>query len=189
VKTLNAGAAALQVRALAGEPIPVVPLVYFGTTVPQRWAVCGIALVYGGYTWEPLDIAVAEIRDDATQYSGLRFTLPAATDVQLALAIAGDVEGSPVTVHFAWVDPTTGAVADAMQVWAGELDVAGWQDGPEAVAQFTAEHRAGLAMRSRVSRYTNDEQQRLSPGDTSLDVDPLTDAAPLVWPAASFFKV
>lgn len=189
MRTLNAGAAALQVRALAGEMIPVVPLVYFGTTVPQRWAVCGMALEYGGYTWEPLDIAVAEVQDNAAQHSGLRFTMPAATDVQLALAIAGDVEGAPVTVHFAWVDPATGTVEDAMQVWAGELDVAGWQDGPEAVAHFTAEHRAGVALRPRVSRYTNDEQQRLAPGDTALDIDPMTDAAPIVWPAASYFRV
>jgi hypothetical protein len=46
-----------------------------------------------------------------------------------------------------------------------------------------------VALRPRVTRYTNNEQQRLYPGDTSLDVDPLTDAASLVWPAASYFKV
>jgi hypothetical protein len=54
---------------------------------------------------------------------------------------------------------------------------------------FTAEHRQELAAQSKPSRYTNDEQQRLFPGDTALDFDPATDAAPLVWPAASYFKV
>ena len=67
--------------------------------------------------------------------------------------------------------------------------MAGWQDGLSALVHFTAEHRASLALRQRVSRYTNDEQSRLSSGDTSLNVDPLTDAAPLVWPNASYFRV
>lgn len=189
MRALNTAGQALHTRALAGELIPVVPLVHFALVADQRWAVCGIPLVWGGHTWEPLDIAIGEIADDANQASGLRFTLPAVDDAQLALAIAGDVEGAAVTVYQAWVDPDTGEVADAMQVWAGELDVAGWQDGPQAVAHVTAEHRATVALRGRVSRYTHDEQLRLSAGDTALDVDPLTDAAPLVWPAASYFKV
>ena len=189
MRQLNAAAQALRVRARAGEQIPVVPLVYFGLQVPQRWAICGLPLVWAGNTWEPLDIAVSEISDDANEASGLRFTLPGVSDSQLALALVGNVEGKPVTVQLAWVDPATGSVADAMQVWAGELDVAGWQDGLSALVHFTAEHRASLALRQRVSRYTNDEQSRLSSGDTSLNVDPLTDAAPLVWPNASYFRV
>ena len=44
------------------------------------------------------------------------------------------------------------------------------------------------ALRAKPSRYTNDEQQRRYTGDTSLDIDPATDAAPVAWPAASFFK-
>lgn len=189
MRTLNTDGEALHQRALTGEPIPVVPLVFFDLTVPQYWAVCGMPLVYDGHTWEPLDIAITDIKDEADQFGTLRFTLPGATDTQIALALAGDAEGSAVTIHLAWVDPSTGTVEDALQVWAGELDVAGWQDGAEAAIHFTAEHRAGVAMRQRVTRYTDDEQQRLFTGDTSLDVDPLTDAAPLVWPAASFFRV
>ena len=188
MRMLNTAGEALRTAVLAGEQVPVVPLIYFGLTVPQRYAVCGLPLVWGGHTWEPLDIAISEVGDDLAQFSGLRFTLPGVTDSQLALALAGNVEGSPVTMHLAWVDPATGAVADAMQVWAGELDVAGWQDGPQALVHFTAEHRAGVAMRPRVVRYTNDDQLRLAAGDTALDVDPLTDAATLVWPAASYFK-
>ena len=189
MRALNVNGEALHQRALTGEKIPVIPLVFMDLDVPQYWALCGHALVYDGHTWEPLDIAMSEIKDDSTQHSGLRFSLPGATDTQLALAIAGDIEGAACTVHLAWVDPSTGTVEDAMQVWAGELDVAGWEDGPQAVIHFTAEHRASVAARPRVTRYTDNEQQRLSPGDTSLNVDPLTDASSLVWPAASFFRV
>ena len=75
-----------------------------------------------------------------------------------------------------------------MQVWAGELDMPGWQGGPEALVHFSAESRASIALRQRPSRYTHDEQQRLYAGDTSLNFDPATDAAPVVWPAASYFR-
>lgn len=187
MRTLNTAALGLRSRALTGEMIPVVMLVHFALPVAQRWALCGIPLVWGGYTWEPLDIVVSEIKDDAQQSSGLRFTVPGVSESDLAMAM-GDVEGSAVTVRLAWVDPADGTVADAVQIWAGELDVAGWQDGPQAVVHYTAEHRAGVALRPRVSRYTDDEQGRLSAGDTSLYIDPQTDAPPVVWPAASYFR-
>ena len=134
-------------------------------------------------------MAIDAISDDVAQPSGLRFTLPAVTESQIALAVTDDIEGSDVNVYMAFVDPATGAVADAILVWAGELDMPGWEDGPEALAHFTAEHRGTIAMRSRPQRYTNGEQQRLYPGDTSLAFDPATDGAPVVWPANSYFKV
>jgi hypothetical protein len=174
---------------LAGEKIPQVPLVHLAiTAAPQRWALCSVPLVWGGFTWEPLDVAIGSVTDAIQQADGIRLTLPAVTPAQLALA-AQDLEGTPVKVYLADVDPDTAAVADAVQVWSGELDQTGWQDGPQAVAHFDAESKAAIALRDRVSRYTNDEQRRLFPSDTALDVDPTTDAAPLVWPAASYFKV
>ncbi len=189
MRALNTAAQALQARALAGEKIPVVPLLYLGLPVPQRWALGGTALVWGGFTWEAQDVALQEVADELGDPSGLSITLPGVTTSQVALAVGADVEGAPVTVYLAWVDPATAEVADVLQVWSGELDQPGWQDGPQALVQLTAEHRATIAARPRVSRYTHDEQQRLYPGDTALNFDPATDAAALVWPAASFFKV
>lgn len=188
MRTLNAGALALQARALAGERIPIIPLLYMGLTVPQRWALCGTPLVWGGFTWAARDVGISEVSDDAAEIAGLKITLPGVTESERALALSGDVEGSAVTLYLAFVDPVTAVVADAMQVWAGELDMPGWQGGPEALVHFTAESRASIALRQRPSRYTNDEQKRLHPGDTALDFDPATDAAPVVWPAASYFR-
>lgn len=189
MRTVNAPAAALRARRLAGEKIPQVPLVFVDFVgAPQRWALCSVPLVWGGYTWEPLDIAIGSVTDALQQADGIRLTLPAATPAQLALA-AQDSEGAVVRIYLADVDPSTAEVADAMQVWVGVLDQPGWQDGGRALAHFRAEPLAQVALRDRVSRYTHDEQHRLYPGDTALDVDPMTDAAPQVWPAASFFRV
>ncbi|MEY2653781.1 MAG: hypothetical protein RLZZ524_809 [Pseudomonadota bacterium] len=187
MRTLNADALALQTRRLAGEKIPVIPLLFLDLTTPQRWAIAGTPLVWGGYTWEARDILLGEVEDSGSEYSGLRITLPGVSDSERALAFE-DVEGAACELRLAYVDPDTAVVEDAVLVWAGELDVSGWQAGPEAIVHFTAEHRASIALRPRPSRYTNDEQQRLYTGDTSLDFDPQTDAAPVVWPAAGYFR-
>lgn len=189
MRTLNAAALALKARAIAGERIPVHALVYFGLPTPQRWAVGGTDLVWGGHTWAAQDIGIDAISNDIATPSGLAFTLPAVTTSEISMAVDDDIEGSEVEVYLALVDPDTAAVADAMLVWAGELDMPGWEDGPQAVAHFTAEHRGTIAMRSRPVRYTDSDQQRLHPGDTSMRFDPATDGAPMVWPAASYRQV
>lgn len=201
-RTLNANGAALQARRLAGERIPVVPLLYLGPNaitgtgiaVAQRWAIDGTDRVWGGFTWSARDLQLTDLQSEVSEHSNMRITLPGASDSERALAFS-DVEGSLVQLYRAWVDPdgattgTPGSVADALLYWAGELDQAGWQAGRVAVVHFTAESMASIALRAKPSRYTNEEQQRLVSGDTSLDVDPGTDAAPVVWPAASYFRV
>ena len=188
MKPLNTAAQALMARALAGEQIPVAQLVYVGLPVPQRIAVCGIPLRWSGEDWTPLGIQISPIEDTTAEVTGLEFVFPGVSSSDIALALAEDVDGVPVRVYTAWVDPDTGVVADATLDWSGVLDHAQWQDGPEATVTFVAEHRGTVAIRPKVSRYTNTEQQRLYPGDTSLDIDPELDDPQVVWPAASFFR-
>jgi hypothetical protein len=189
MRALNTAGQALQVRRLAGEAIAVVPLVYMGFTVAQRWALCGLQkLVWGGFDWVGREVLLSNIQTEQGDLSTLQITLAGVTDAERALAFS-DVEGAPVQIYRAWVDPTNGSVADALLYWEGEVDIPGWQAGREALLHFRAESRAAISLRPSVSRYTNDEQQRLYPGDTSLDFDPATDAAALTWPAASFFRV
>lgn len=202
MRALNASGAALQVRRLAGERIPVIPLLYLGPNaitgtgiaVAQRWAIDGTARVWSSQTWVARDIVLSNIQSEMSEHSAMQITLPGVSDTERALAFS-DVEGSQVLLYRAWVDPdgattgTPGSVADALLYWEGELDQAGWQAGSISVVHFTAESLASIALRTKPSRYTNDEQQRLFPGDTSLDRDPATDAAFITWPAATFFHV
>lgn len=187
MKTWNTAAAALIARAIAGEQIPMPRLLYLGLDTPQRFACCGVPLEWDGQTWAALDVQISEQTDSAVEMAGLTLTQPGVDTGQIALAFE-DVDGAALRVYQAVVDPDTGVVEDAVLMWAGELDVPGWQDGQQASVIFSAEHRGTLALRPKVIRYTNDEQQRLYPGDTSLDVDPATDAAAQVWPAASYFR-
>lgn len=186
MKTLNAAGLALLNRAIAGEKIDMPELIEVQLTVPQYWAVCGIPLEWNGHTWMPLDVQIGEVADQTDEFNGVTFTLPGVTPSQIALAF-DEVDEAPVKRYVALVDPATGVVADAFRVFSGALDLPSWQGGSEATISFAAEHAGLLATRPRPSRFTNDEQQRLYPGDTCFDYDPGTDADTYVWPAASFF--
>ncbi len=190
MRPMNAAAQALLARIQAGEQIPLVQLVkvqFEAATVYLTTA--GHVVPWDGQEWLPAGLGQIEaVTDSPDDIAPLKFTLPALTPAQVAVALESGTEGAPVRVYDALIDPATGACADAIPAWSGTLNVPSLQDGPEAVLQVTAEHRGVTALRAKPSRYTDDEQQRLHPGDTSLNIDPLTDAAPLVWPAASFFR-
>lgn len=188
MRVLNTAAQALRARGLAGEKIPVVQLLELHLDVIWRLNTSGVSLTWGGYTWQGSGIAITAVQDDANEFVGLTFSLPGATQTQLALAFDEDVEGATVRVYDAWLDPDTAQVADAVLAWSGSLETPQIEDGPIATVAVQAEHRGAIAVRAKPSRYTNDEQQRLYPGDTCLNFDPATDAAPLTWPAASFFR-
>lgn len=190
MRALNAGALALLARAQAGEQVPMVQLVQLGLAVPQYLTTAGRRIEWGGQYWLPAGLgAIEPVQDTAAELPGLQFTLPGISEAQLAVALESGTEGTAVRVYDALIDPDTGACEDAVLAWSGTLNVPTLQDGPQADMVVTAEHRGMLALRPKVSRYTDDEQRRLYAGDTSLDFDPAVDAAPMVWPAASFFRV
>lgn len=190
MRTLNAGGLALLDRAQAGEQLAIVQLLrieFAMLTVYMTTA--GAPITWSGQVWEPAGLgAIEPVEDSAAEMPPLRFTLPGLTPEQVYVALESGTEGSPVRVYDALIDPATGVCQDAVLAWSGTLNVPELIDGPQADMIVTAEHRGMLAVRPKPSRYTDDEQRRLYPGDTSLDFDPATDAKPLVWPAAAFFR-
>lgn len=188
MRTLNAGALALLARIQAGERVPVVQLVEIMTSVPLRLTTAGGPVDWNGFTWYGNSVAVEPVADSAQEYPSISLTMPAVTSDQISIVLTQPVEGVVLRIYDALIDPDTGVVADAVLAWSGTLNVPGLEDGATAVISVTAEHRGVTALRPKPSRYTDDEQRRLYSGDTSLDFDPLTDAAPLAWPAASYFR-
>lgn len=190
MRTINAAGLALLARAQAGEQLPIVQLVrieFAAATVYLTTA--GSAIEWDGHTWEPAGLgAIEPVEDSTDELTPLRFTLPGLTPDQLFVALEPGTEGSAVRVYDALIDPDTGDCEDAVLAWAGTLNVPELVDGAQADMTVTAEHRGMLALRPKPSRYTDDEQRRLYPGDTSLDFDPAVDAKPLTWPAAAYYK-
>lgn len=189
MRTLSPAGEALLARLQAGERIPMVQFVEMALSTTLRLTTAGRALQWAGETWEPSGLGTIEpIKNGVGEVEGLAFSMPGIDQTQLALVLAEPVEGRRVRVWDALIDPDTGVVGDAMLAWVGTLNVPSIADGPEAVVSVTAEHRGMSALRRKPRRYTAQEQQRLYPGDTSLAFDPATDAAPLQWPTASFFR-
>lgn len=189
MRALNSAALALLARIADGEQVPLVQLVEMELEVTVRLTTAGIAVQWGGHTWAPAGLGSVEPIEDITgDIQALSFSLPGVTESQLALALTEDVEGKTVRVYDALIDPETGVAEDAALAWAGTLNVPSIDDGPDATVSVTAEHRGVQALRPKATRYTHDEQLRRYTGDTSLNIDPATDAAPLAWPAASFFR-
>ncbi len=189
MRTIDAPAQALLDRIAAGEQVPVVQLIDMQFTPNLRYTTAGHNIEWDGETWITAGIGTVDpIEDSAGEVQALQFSLPGISAEQIALALTEPVEGTRVLVYDALVDPDTGEVAGAVRAWSGTLNVPSVEDGQVATVIVTAEHRGMSALRPKPSRYTDDEQQRLFPGDTSLDIDPATDAAPIPWPTASFFK-
>ena len=188
MRSLNAAALALLARIEAGERVPMVQLVEVMTSVPLRMTTAGCSVEWGGYTWYGNSVSVEPISDALAEYPAISIQLPAVTEDQISVVLTQSVEGVSLRIYDALIDPDTGAVADATLSWSGSLNVPAIEDGQQAVIAISAEHRGITAQRPKPTRYTDDEQRRLYPGDTSLDFDPATDAGPLVWPAASYFK-
>jgi hypothetical protein len=188
MRTFNAAAQALLDRIEAGEQGCMTQLVLIAASVPLRFTTAGITVRWAGEDWYGNSVAVEPVADAVGELPSIVLRLPAITEDQISLVLTTRVEGLSVTIYDALVDPDTGVVEDAEPAWAGSLNVPSIEDGPTAVISVTCEHRGMSALRAKPSRYTDDEQRRLHPGDTSLDVDPATDAGPIVWPAASYFR-
>ena len=187
---MNAAGLALVARALAGEKIIVVQLVRVNFSPPLYLTTGGRNVDWGGHTWVAGALGDVEaVEDSADEMLPLRFTLPGLNEDQIAVALEPGTEGKLVQVWDAWIDPDDGQCADACgPVWSGTLNVPQLTDGVQADLTVTAEHGGVTALRPRASRYTNAEQLRRFPGDTCLDRDPGTDAAPVKWPAASYWE-
>ena len=173
----------------AGQQGVLVQLVEMQLTVTVYLTTAGQPVTWDGHTWAPMGLGRIEPVEDATaELRSLAFILPAVNPSQLSLALTEPVEGKTLRVYDAFIDPATGVVGQVELAFSGTLNVPTIDDGPTAAVSVTAEHRGVAAVRVKPTRYTDDDQRRRYPGDTCLDFDPATDAAPVPWPAASYFK-
>lgn len=189
MRTINSTAQDLLDRIALGEQVPLVQFVEMLFPSVLRYTTAGHEIEWNGETWYSAGLGTIEPIEDAVgSVEALQFSLPGISGEQLAIALTEQVEGTTVRVYDALIDPATGVVADAVLAWSGTLNVPSIEDGETATVVVTAEHRGMHALRPKPIRYTDDEQKRLYPGDTSLDFDPVTDSGPLAWPRASFFR-
>jgi hypothetical protein len=187
MRTLSTAGAAV----IASGVVALAVLVEMDLTSPLNLNTTNLDLVISGTTYYgtrglgQID-AVTETTADVRN---IKFSLSGVPSSSIALALSEPVQGKAVRIKLAIYDPSTFAVLDVVPFWAGQLDVFGINDGdPVATINVTAEHAGIDLTRPSGSVYSNDEQQRLHPGDLFFQFLADQVEQKIVWPTAAFFR-
>lgn len=134
--------------------------------------------------------SVEEIKaTSAQERSAVRFALSAVPSANIALALTEPVRGKACSVWLWLCDCDTWAITDAIHLWAGQLDPMAVNFGVQtSVISVTAESILAVFAREKQLKYSDQDQQRLFPGDTSGRFLASQASHQDVWPAASFFR-
>lgn len=176
---------------LAGPVVPLCLLLELAFSPVVRLCTGAVTIEYGGQLFFGTGTlgAVEAVSDEVQSTTGLRFTLSGVPLDSIALALSESVRGVGCILRAAILDPATHAVLDAPTVFTGTLDAMPITHGAEdATVSVTAIHRGETFRRAKPIRYTDGDQQRLFPGDTSMRYVLSQAQAQDVWPAASYFK-
>lgn len=173
-----------------GTRIAMALLVRMHLTALVCVATCRDDIEWSGQTFLGGKQTAAEpIRDQGGEVVGMQFQLSGVPTDYIAMALAEPIQGKLVEMFCAFFDPDTQAILDVIQVWTGTLDTMPISQGPETSSiTVTAEHRGITFARPRGFRYTDADQQRLYPGDRSLEFIVSQSAHADTWPSAAFFR-
>lgn len=123
---------------------------------------------WGGETWigaRGLG-SIAPIEETPNVVTGLQLTLAGVTEAHIATVLAEPIQGQPVIIRLAVLDPTTeppGLAVDP-NVWQGLLDVQRFNEAAATIT-VTAENRLVEWDRPRLLRYSDADQRRVWPSD------------------------
>jgi len=166
-------------------------LVEMYLTQTVRFCSAPFALTFDGNEYQGLGNlgAVGEVDDSPGEYKNLQFTLSGVSIDLVSIASQEPIRGKRVVLRNAVVSNVDFSVLDAPIVWIGTLDQMPLLLG-DATGDInaTAEHRGVTFGRPKQLLYTDDDQQRLYPGDTFLRFIQYQSTHEDVWPAASMFR-
>jgi hypothetical protein len=152
----------------------------------------GYDVTWNSVTWQGVGQlgAVEEVREaEGGEVTGLSFGLSGVPSGLIAIALAEKYQRRVVNVYVGFLDlPTHAILADPVPEWSGLIDqMTVTRDGPTATIRVTAENDLFDFARPLPLYWTDEDQQRLYPGDTGLRFSRQLSERPIVWPAASFF--
>ena len=124
-------------------------------------------------------ISVSEIHEGAEiEARGARIGLNGIPAELLGLALNEPYQGRELRIHVGTLDNGT----QAHMLFRGRMDTMTLQDsGETASINVTVENRLVDLERSRIRRFTAEDQKALYPGDTGLDYVAAIQGKPLTW--------
>lgn len=188
MKTISAPGMAALASGVA--PFAVLVTMAFSPTA-LNLCTSNIPLLAGGITYNGLGGLgkISAVESTAAEIKQLQFELSGATIANMGLLLGTPVQGTPVTVSLAIIDPTTYAVTDVVPVWAGALDTMSLDDGSSSsTITVTAEHVGIDLNRPAPLYYLDSDQQTLHPGDLFFQYTSQQFDQQIVWPNAAYFR-
>ena len=178
-------------QALAAGELVLVQLVELELSETLYLASSNVDIDWAGHTYRGMGLlgAVEAVEDVPSESKALRFTLSGLTPEAIGIALAEDIRNRPARLRLAVLDRESHAVIDAQPVWSGSCDQMPIVLSKETcTVSVTAEHRGATFGHPKPFAYTDGDQQRVYPGDTSLRFLVAQANHQDVWPAAGYFK-
>jgi hypothetical protein len=181
-----------MVAALGGSSVTLVQLVLLQFASPialntSNWDLTFDGVLYRGAYGIG---SVSEIEDAPGEIKGLQFTLSGVDPANISLALddAAVVQGTPVSIRNAVLDPLTYQIVDAPLAWTGRLDTMSIvEDGDTCSITVTAESSAVDLLRGTALTYSHADQQLVAPGDRAFEYVLPQSNSPFVWPSRDWF--
>lgn len=108
------------------------------------------------------------------QANGLQLGLSAISQGNLGEALSMCRQGLPITLRLGLLDVSGKIIADPCTLFVGKMDTVVIDEGADTASiTVTAESRIIDLQRPRIRRYTDDDQQRTSPGDLGFQFVPM----------------
>lgn len=158
---------------------------------PLRLTSAARAIEWNGFTWLAGGSLgqVQPVRDSAGEPSALQFALTHVPTEYLSLALGTSVRNVACNLYLGILNSSTHAIEDVALEASFVLDQTSIAESGDAGAVgVTAVPLHTVFQRSKPLRYTDNDQQRLYPGDKSLQYVVSQSTHKDVWPAASFFR-
>lgn len=160
---------------------------------PMRVTSAPYSIEWNGHTWTGLGQlgSVEEAREtESGEVTGLAFTLTGVPPSMLAIALGETYQGRTVNLYVGTLAlPTHALQADPVLEWSGRMNLmTTLEDQGVGAVRVSAENEAFDFARPAPLFWTDEDQQRLYPGDTGLRFAKQLENRPIVWPAADFWR-
>lgn len=185
MRTLNPA----SVAALSGPNPALVLLLEMQYDTPLYVNSSSVNIDWAGHTYLGAGAlgAVDAVRDTAGEIASLKFALSGVPSDAIALALGESARNRACLLRLAILHPDTYAVIEAPLIFSGVLDqTAITESGATATVAVTAVHMGALLARRKSLLYTDADQKKLYPADTSLRFVVSQSQKKDVWPAANW---
>ena len=177
--------------AIAADSVPMAVLIEMHFDPVLRLCLAGCNIEYDGHTWLGMGTAGGfdGVTDAAGEKRGIVMRLSSVPVEVLNLALEENTLGKRVIIHVMVCDPSTYEILTVQQLFSGTMGQPKVsEEGGNGSIEVAAESRGVTFRRVKSLRLTNTDQQRLHPGDTSLQYITKQANHQDVWPAASWYE-